>query len=309
MTKRHLEIFVAVVEHGKMSEAAKALYITQSSVSQAVSEIEKEYGVLLFERASRSLYLTDVGRRLLDYARRVLALQSEMDSFLRDSSQRQTLRIGATVTVGTCVIGPLVTALKQELPAVRAEVFVANTHILEEKLLKGELDAGLVEGRVTSPDLTVERAIPDRMVMICGREHPFYGRMRVDIQELANQPMLLRERGSGTREQLERQMQRLHIPLDTVWNCYNTEAIINGVQDGHGISVLSQRLVMERVCQGKMWMCDIDGIDLERSFDLVLHKSRAVTPSLRRFLELCRAYGARKLSAPPVLQRFAGDNA
>lgn len=296
MTKRHLEIFVAVVEHGKMNEAAKALYITQSSVSQAIAEIEREYGVLLFERLSRSLFLTDIGRSLLNYARQVLDLQTEMESFLRTSSRNQKIRIGATVTVGTCVIGEVVTTLKREFPDIRAEVFVANTHILEEKLLKNELDVGLVEGRITSMELREQVAIYDRMVMICPQGHPFFGRRSVAVRELAHQPMILREKGSGTRAQLENQMQELRIPLDVVWNCYNTEAIINGVLDGHGISVISQRLVTEQVRQGKLWMCDLDGIKLERSFNLVLHKDKFISAPLQSFLDICSGYGKRELS-------------
>lgn len=253
MTKRHLEIFVAVVEHRKMSEAAKALYITQSSVSQAIAEIEKEYNVLLFERFARTLYLTDVGRSFFNYARRVLDLQSEMEAYLRTSSQSRRIRIGATITVGTCVISGLIKRMKKEFPEIRAEVLVANTHILEEKLLKSELDVGLVEGQITSPDLREERAIYDKMVMVCSRDHPFCGRDSVTLTELANQPMILREKGSGTRAQLETQMRALHIPLDVIWDCYNTEAIINGVLDGHGISVISRRLVVEQARQGKLW--------------------------------------------------------
>ena len=116
MTNRELEIFIAVAECGKMGAAAQKLYITQSSVSQSISSIEKEFGVRLFERISHNLYLTDVGETLLQYARSLSAVTKDMDAFLRSASGYRRLRVGATVTVGTCVIGSVLNTVKKEIP-------------------------------------------------------------------------------------------------------------------------------------------------------------------------------------------------
>lgn len=291
MTRRNLEIFVAVVECGKMSEAARKLYITQSSVSQAIAEIEREYHVTLFERLSRSLYLTDTGRELLVYARRILEMQAELDQFLAGTLRSTRLRIGATVTVGTCVISPILTLLHDRCPDVRTEVFVCNTHRIEEKLLHSELDVALVEGRIHHPDLRVQQAIRDKLVVICPMGHPFCGREAIAPEALAGQPLLLREEGSGTREQFEMEMKRRRIPIDVPWNCSNTGAIINGVIAGHGISVISKRLVEEDFRAGRLWLCDLDGVDMSRSFDLVLHNDKYQSDVLHAFMDICVAYG------------------
>lgn len=290
MTKRHLEIFSAVVELGKMNEAAKRLYITQSSVSQAIAEIEKEFDVLLFERRSRSLFLTETGKNFYAYVRRALDLQSEMESYLRTCSARRKVRIGATITVGTCVISPMITALKEKIPAVQAEVCVANTHILEEKLLCNELDVGLVEGRIRQTCFRVEPAIPDTMVVICAKRHPFYGRERISMHELANEPLILREKGSGTRAHLENQMYALRLPVNVVWECCNTQAILRGVIDGHGVSVLSMRLVADYIARGELWACSVEDADLSRSFDLVLHRDKVISPEIQAFWDICHEF-------------------
>ena len=287
MTKRELEIFVAVAETGSITEAAKNLYITQSSVSQAISNLERKYDLLLFDRLSRRLYLSAAGKRFYSYARRILDLNLELDDFLQGTSAHSRLRIGATITVGSCIISPLLTYLKKENPGFNAEVLVANTQIIEAKLLKNELDVGLVEGRVESLELKQEDAIEDQMVLACANEHRFYGRPSVPLRELAHEPLLLRERGSGTRAQLEKQLKALDLPLNVAWTCYSPEAIIQGVESGHGLSVISRRLVEDLAREHKLWLCDIEGLDLKRSFALVQHKDKLVNLPLRQFREAC----------------------
>lgn len=295
MTNRSLEIFVAVAESESMSVAARKLFITQSSVSQAVSNIEKEYNVLLFERLSQSLHLTEVGKAFLVYARRILALQSEMESDLRCASETPKVRLGATVTVGTCVISPILLQLKKQLPALDAKVSIANTHLLEKKLLKSELDIALVEGCIDHADLVVRKAIDDQLVMICSIQHPLHRRSAVALRELSPYPFILREQGSGTRAQIERQFRNLQLPIKIIWDCYNTEAIINGVIDNHGISIISERLVRASVQEGKLWACPVEDGDFYRSFDLVYHKDKNITPVLGRLMDACFAYGALPL--------------
>ena len=104
MTLRHLEIFLAVAETGSMRKAAEQLYISQPTVSGAIRELEEEYDVLLFERLNQRLFITPEGRQLTIYARELLSLFHEMEYTLRHSSDHAILRIGATLTVGTCVL-------------------------------------------------------------------------------------------------------------------------------------------------------------------------------------------------------------
>lgn len=291
MTNRSLEVFVAVAECGKMSQAAKELFITQSSVSQAISEIEREYGVLLFERLSRSLYLTDAGRAFLEYAKRALALQREMEGFLRDASGESRLRIGATVTVGTCLISPIISRLEEAEGGLRCEVTVDNTHEIESMLLKSRLDIALVEGEITHPDLNVTRMIEDELVLICSQKSPFYGQKEVDITRLEGQPFILREEGSGTRAQFEEILKERGITVDRRWESCNSEAIINGVISGHGLSVISRRLVEDKLAEDRLWSCGIKGARMGRTFDLVCHKDKVSTPAIEAFTNVCRQFG------------------
>ena len=291
MINRELEIFIAVAECGKMGAAAQKLYITQSSVSQSISSIEKEFGVRLFERISHSLYLTDVGETLLQYARSLSAVTKDMDAFLRSASGYRRLRVGATVTVGTCVIGPVLNTVKAEIPEIRLNVCVANTRLLEDMLIKNEIDAALVEGAVKNPDLVYTPVIKDRLVLICPPGHEFWGRESVRAEELSSQSLILRESGSGTRALFESQMAAKGIPLDITWQCYNSEAIKNAVIAGHGVSVISQRLVENELRSGALCACGIEGIELERYFSIVHHKNKLITKEIECFFDACTAAG------------------
>ena len=290
MTTRNLQIFVTVAELGKMSEAARTLYITQSSVSQAIASIEQEYGVVLFERLSHGLFLTDEGRELLSYARSLFAVKSDMEQFLLSCGEKHKLRIGATITVGTCVISPLLRELKRSDPGIHPEVVVENTRALESKLLKNEIDVGLVEGRIVNPELITRHAIEDRLVLICPPGHRFFGRSSVEAHELMGEALILREKGSGTRMQFESQMAERHIPIEVSWSCCNSEAIKNAVADGHGLSIISRRLVSGELAAGRLGCCDVDGLDLGRYFDIVYHKDKYLSRSLQSFIDACMRF-------------------
>ena len=105
MTLRNLRIFLAVADCGSMSEAAKKMHIAQPSVSGTISEIEEQYQVRLFERLGRRLYITPTGEQLCEYARHILSAFDSMEQRLRNADDTDMLRIGATVTVGTCILG------------------------------------------------------------------------------------------------------------------------------------------------------------------------------------------------------------
>ena len=290
MTSRNLQIFVTVAELGKMTEAARALYITQSSVSQAIASIEQEYGVVLFERLSRGLFLTDAGRELLSYARSYFSVKSDMEEFLLGSVERQKIRVGATITVGTCVISPLLLHLKEQCGELNAQVLVENTRALEGKLLKNEIDVALVEGKITNPELVTRHAIRDRLVLICPNGHRFCGRSSVAAHELADEPFILREKGSGTRTQFESEMANKHLHINVSWTCCNSEAIKNAVADGHGISVVSERLVRDDAAQGRFCVCNIGDLRLDRYFDVVHHKDKYISRPIQAFIDACMVF-------------------
>src|SRR6266545_3211406 len=134
MDFRHLQIFLTVCDVGNMTRAARDLYMSQPSVSQAISELEKYYGVRLFERLNHRLYLTAAGDRMRAYARHILNLSEQARKELADLSQGGSVRIGASLTIGAYLLPDLVAAFQKQTPRVEIFTRVDNTGLIEQLL-------------------------------------------------------------------------------------------------------------------------------------------------------------------------------
>ncbi|MGL5694691.1 MAG: LysR family transcriptional regulator, partial [Peptostreptococcaceae bacterium] len=153
MSIRHLRIFIMVAECGKMSVAAEKLFITQPSVSQVIKEIEDYYGIRLFERLSKRLHITESGELLLKYAKHIVESFDDMERILKYKGQHVSLRIGATITVGNCILNDIIDKVEKENPQISTKVTINNTDIIENMLLNSELDVAIVEGIISHKDL------------------------------------------------------------------------------------------------------------------------------------------------------------
>jgi len=289
MTIRNLEIFTTVANLGSMSAAAKNLYITQPSVSLAIAEIEKEYDVQLFDRIGNHLHLTSTGQHLLLYTSSILQQYKEMELFLKDESQNASIRIGATATIGHCIIAPVINQLKNTLPNIKYEVTVASTGIIQERLLRSELDIGFVEGDINADTLTVQPIIDDELAVICSNKHRFFTKKILSLQELANEVFVLRESSSGTRIRVEEFLREHNIPYQPLWSCYSFEAIKEAVLHNLGISIMSTRLVSQELQNGSLAACSIDNVNMKRTFNIVYRKNKLLSEPLLQFIRICES--------------------
>ena len=155
MTLRHLKIFVAVCDYKTITKASEALYIAQPSVSLAISELEDYYGVRLFDRISRKLYLTEAGERVLGYARHITDLFEEMEQRIKNAEASGTIRVGASITVGTCLLPFYAKKFESAFPHLTLSATVENSDILEKMVLGNKLDLALIEGIPHSDQLIV----------------------------------------------------------------------------------------------------------------------------------------------------------
>lgn len=286
MTLRNMRIFLAVADCGSMSEAAKHLCIAQPSVSGTIAEIEEQYGIRLFERLGRRLYITATGKRLEEYARQILSSFDAMELDLRNADETTSLRLGATLTVGSCLMTDLVERFLQQNPPAMPRVFVYNTARIEQMLLRSELDAAVVEGKVESKDLRMRVVMQDPLVLLTSPRHnPFEKKTTVYRQDLAEIPFVMREQGSGTRALFEQKMEE--IPICEQWTCNNNAAVLDAAERGFGCAVISRRLAMPRILRGALVEVPVADMTFERSYSLVWHKNKYISDSLQLFLDLC----------------------
>lgn len=287
MTIRHLKIFIAVCEYGKMSTAAKKLHISQPSVSQAIAQIEQYYGIKLFERLSKKLYITEAGQRLLNYARHIVALFDEIDKNMNNEAKNITLKIGATITVGTCVLNDILQSFESRHEDVETKIFIQNTHIIEEMILRSELDVGMVEGDIKSQDIVKIPILSDELVLVCSSSHELSKFKSIDIKKLQNLDFILREKGSGTRELFENALDRAGVTVNEKWVCNNSEAIKNAVINNQGLTVISKMLVEKELKEKKLHTISINNVKLTRKFHVAYHKNKYLSDPLKSFIQTC----------------------
>jgi len=290
MTIRHLKIFIAVAENGKMSLAAAKYFISQPAVSQAIKELEIHYGVLLFERISKKLYITESGINLLNHARIVVKQFDELNKYMFIEGHSEKIRIGVTVTVGSCMLPSIVNRFKEQMPQVETFAYMNNTKSIEDKILKAEVDIGIVEGQVKSHDLVNIPAVKDYLVIVCAKSHSFAGRKQISIKELENEVFVMREDGSGTRELFGNYMQQNGVKLKIGWEVTCPSVIKDAVLANNCLAAISIRLVAEEIKNGQMYVIKSKEKAWDRSFNLVYYKNKSITESMKSVMEIVREY-------------------
>jgi DNA-binding transcriptional LysR family regulator len=251
MDIRHLKIFIAVAEIGSMSAAAKQFFITQPSVSQVIKELENHYDALLFERLGKRLFITEAGKNLITQARIVIRQFDELEEAMSVVGKKEAIRVGATITVGACLLSSLMADFKKSKPEIESFSYVNNTKMIEERLLKAELDIGLVEGEIKHPDLVIEPVIDDYLVIACSRHHRFAGCKQVSARELEKEIFVMREEGSGTRELFMNFTRTKGLNLNIGWEVTAPEIIKAIVLKNNCLAAISIRLVEEEVRSGE----------------------------------------------------------
>ena len=290
MTIRHLKVFIAVAETGTMSAAAEKLYLSQPSVSQAIRELESHYQVLLFERLSKKLFITEAGKRLYSYAKPVAAQFDLIEENMTQESRLQRLRVGATVTVGSSLLPYFIRDLKEACPDTVLYSYVNNTRIIEKKLLDMELDVAVVEGRIRHPDLVSIPLVHDMLVLACSRRHPFAGRASLPVQELEGQDFVMRESGSGTRGLFEDFLSRHRLSIQTAFEESSPDAIRNVIKINNCLGVVSIRLLEEDIRRKEIYVFTSPHQEWNRLFSFVYHKDKYLSSPLLKLQEIIKGY-------------------
>lgn len=288
MTLRHLKIFVTVCETGSTTAAGEKLHIAQPSISLAISELEDYYGIKLFDRIAKRLYITEAGKKFLQYATHIVGLFEEMEREIKNFDATGIIRIGASITIGNYLLPGYITRFKKIHPQMDVKVIIDNSEKIQQYILSNQIDIGLIEGIVYSPYIAEHKFRDDELVMVCGNAHPFANQKNVEISKLQNESFILRESGSAGREIFDSTMTSLGIKILPAWESTSTQATIRAVQANLGISVLPYLLVKDSLNRKEISQFHIDGIRFQRSFSVIYHQNKFLTESAKDFIALCK---------------------
>lgn len=291
-TLRQLEIFVEVGRHENVSRAAAAMALSQSAASMALAEFERQFETQLFDRAGKMLRLNELGRQLLPKAVEILDRAHEIEQLMLKQFGVGLLRIGATLSIGNHLATPIIAAFLRRHPMSQVQLKIHNTAAVVHQVAQYELDLGMIEGECRHPELATQPWVEDELVVCCAPDYPLAGRTVSALEELAREPWILREPGSGTREAFEHAIRHLYAPLNIRLELEHTEAIIQAVEFGLGIGCLSRLSLSEAFRRGSLVPVPTPYLDLRRQFLFVWHKGKYQTAGMREWLALCHSVTA-----------------
>lgn len=291
-TLRQLEVFVAIARSENVSRAAEAMNLSQSATSAALAELEHQFSQQLFDRHGKRLRLNEQGRLLLPKAVEFLDRAQEIEALLRGERGLGSLRIGATLTIGNYLLPLIVAGFLQRHPESRVQLQVHNTASVVGMVSRYEIDLGLVEGVVNDPEIEVGEWVGDELSVFCAPDHPLARRGAATLAELADEPWILRERGSGTRQTLEQALRRHPGNFTPRLELEHTEAVKRAVESGLGIGCISRLALRDAFRRGSLVRVATPELDLRRTFQFVWHRGKYHTAAIRTFLDDCRALTA-----------------
>jgi DNA-binding transcriptional LysR family regulator len=288
-TLRQLAIFVATARHGSVSQAAEALSMSQSAASSALAELERHFGIRLFDRVGKSVRANELGARLLPRAVELLDRAEEIEALLHGRRGFGALHIGATLTIGNYLATLIVAAFLQRHPESSIRLEVRNTATIVQQV-------AAFEGSCQHPDLEAAPWLEDELVVFCAPAHPLARAGRASAEELVAQPWILREIGSGTRQAFDQAVRVLATPLKVRLELEHTEAIKRAVESGLGIGCISRLAMREAFRRGSLVELATPVLDLRRHFHFLWHRQKFRTAGMEAFLALCREMtaGARR---------------
>jgi len=285
-----LRSFWHVAQAGSVSGASQTAFVSQPALSKAVRELEAQIGMALFERGARGVTLTEAGQSLQAYASAIFGLERDAEDALRalKTPEGSTLRIGASTTIATYVLPPLLTRFKARFPIARFSLARDNSAGIEARLSAFELDVALVEGPSHDPKIEATFWRDEELVLICAPLHPLAKR-EASWEELRACGWLVRERGSGTREVVENALAPFGLPPESAMEIGGAETLKQAVAWDLGIAFVSREAATDQLALGKLSLISLPDFSLRRAFYRLHLPNRPQSPAARAFEALLLA--------------------
>ena len=286
-------VFRAVAEQRSFRKAAEELYLTQPAVSLQIKALEEDLGVQLFDRTGAHITLTEAGSILLEYSRssRLLREQTERAISALDGEHSGQLALGASTTIAQYILPQLLGEFRREYPRVNLTLISGNTEQIVEAIETQKIALGFIEGPSRSRDVKTEPFLEDELVLIASTAREFVKRNLIPHAELTGVPLLMRERGSGTRHVVETALERQGIKrsaLQIVLELDSTEAIKSAVEADLGLGFVSRWAISKDLRLNKSFrIVHVEGLNIKRNFLIACASSpehSGLAHEFRRFL-------------------------
>lgn len=286
MTLRHMKIYAEVCKEESITKAADNLNMSQPTVSIAIKEIEQHYHVQLFERMNRKLYITDKGKELLQYAQTIMSQFELAENQIPFDHQVHTLRIGSNVSFGTNQLPTMIRKAHDEIPNINSIIQIANSEQIEDKLLKNELDFAIVDNLNISSHFISKMLFQETMIPFYGRDYRLQQSAPYRLSDLAKEPLLLRELGSGARDTIDQAFSLSGISCVPRMESTSTLALMNAAKQNLGIIFLPDSMLSDSCIKNELIPLELEENPLIRRYFLIYHKKKYVSNEMIRYMNI-----------------------
>lgn len=285
MTLKQLEIFVAVAQRKSLTEASESLYMTQPAVSLAIKDLETETGLPLFKRIKQRLKITEEGKTFLEYALRTLNSFTALEDYAKGACRKPVLSLACSLSLGSQWL-PRIMASYPEPQGFKLTYRITSSEKVAQGLKEGKFDLGIIEGPFEQGSFEVASLGRDHLSFVCAKN--FLQADKLKISDLSSYPLLLREKGSGTRDSFEAVMKEEGIECQPLLETDANDSLLQFALAGFGLGVLPYSVVKEKLKKGEIKEVKIEGFTFSRKLSLLTLKGKALSPAaedLRAFLE------------------------
>lgn len=296
MIDHRLNTFLTLCELKSYTKAAKKLFITQPAVSQQIKYLEKHYGVNLFKYEGKSLILTPAGKKLQSFALTLVNDCEKITQQLSNNTQNPYFKFGSTLTIGQYVMPDIIEYILKENQHTSLSMIVDNTSALLKLLNEGKIDFAIIEGNFNKSEYGYELFSMEDFIGIC---HPQskYSKGLHSLDDLFNETLILREKGSGTRDVFEQLLYEQNLCIDSfksVCEIGSLPAILSLVSSNCGISFMYKRAAQSSVNSNQISIINIKGLPIKREFNFVWLKNSRFASLYHDFFETCRYFNSKK---------------
>jgi DNA-binding transcriptional LysR family regulator len=290
----HLSTFVTVAERGGFTAAATELGVSQAAVSQRIAVLENALRVSLFDRRAGRIRLTEAGRLLHEYGRKIVDLHDEARHALGGLRPLISgdLSLAASSIPGEYFLPALLPPFQDQFPLVHVRATVSDSGAVLKDIEKGRAAVGLVGQKTENPSLVYRPIGTDSLVLIIPVRHRSPGTRTLSLKALSREKLIIREPGSGSRCVLERSLETAGTSLaamNVTLELGSNAAIKDAVRRGHGVAFLSKLAVRTELESKELRTLGVKGLDLTRKFYVVFDRRHPLHPAAAAFLHFLEA--------------------
>jgi DNA-binding transcriptional LysR family regulator len=269
-------VFLTVAENLSFTSAAEELFISQPAVTKHIKELENKLKIQLFIRKGNKIYLTKAGKLTYHYLKEIKQQYNELNFKLAriNDTYKGILKIGASSTISQYIIPKVIVAFHKHYPKIELYLFNGNSLEIEQKLLENEIDFALVENESSQTNIKYINFLDDEIVAVSGINSVYAKKKTLTIADLQQIPIILREKGSGTLEVIQKNLSKHNVNIDKLnilIHLGSTESIKNSLQEFDGIALISEKSIEKELQIKTINKIQIKNLSIIRKYRIALH--------------------------------------